>query len=72
VTSYLVCGNIRIEGHLMTRPGYKVVVVSELIFLTYESISVLKVINTNYIHYSGYNVTKRELIIKWPLIPIFL
>jgi len=48
----------------MIRAVYKVVVVSELIFLTYETISVLGVINTNYIHYSGYNVVKREMIKK--------
>jgi len=42
--SYVVCGNIGITGHLMTRAGYKAVVVSELIFLTYETISVLNVI----------------------------
>jgi len=46
----------------MIRAGYKVVVVLELIFLTYETISVLNVINTNYIYYSGYNVTKREMV----------
>jgi len=46
----------------MIRAVYKVVVVSELIFLTYGPISVLNVINTNYIHYSGYNVTKCEMI----------
>jgi len=46
----------------MILAGYKVVAVYELIFLTYETISVVNVINTNYIHYSGYNVTKREMI----------
>jgi len=45
----------------MIRAVYKVVVL-DLIFLTYEIISILNVINTNYIHYSGYNVTKREMI----------
>jgi len=27
VRSYIVCGNIRIKGHLIIRAGYKVVVV---------------------------------------------
>jgi len=62
VTSYVVCGNIGIKGHLIIRACYKVVVVSEFIFLKYETISVLSVINTNYKHYSGHNVTKREMI----------
>jgi len=37
----------------------KLLVVLELICLTYETINVL---NTNYIHYRVANVTKREMI----------